>query len=153
MQNVASYKYHPGTSPRVCSCVVGSLLIARWALGRVGEHTSLYWQYSTLQAAAPTVRGISSRARSPPTTFHSVYCALESAQPRPEVWSARWCAIPTYRVQRTCNELVINALVELEQKLCLCCSWAGTSSTLVSWRTLGRCPSFHGGPLGEFGRS
>ena len=49
------------------------------------------------------------------------------------------------------REHAIKVSVELEQN-CVRCSWAGTSNTLVSWQTLGRCPSFHGGPLGEFGK-
>ena len=79
-------------SPAICttraqglgSVVVDSSL-ACLAFGRVGEYTFLYWQYGTLQAAAPTERD-PSRACAPP--LHSIpYTALESAQPRLEVWS------------------------------------------------------------------
>ena len=68
------------------SVVVDSSL-ACLAFGRVGEHTSLYWQYGTLQAAAPTERDLQ---ESECALLHSTPCtALESAQPRPEVWSAQ----------------------------------------------------------------
>ena len=86
------------------SVVVDSLL-ACLAFGSVGEHTFLYWQYSTHQAAAPTERETSSRVCAPP--LHSIPCtALESAQPRPEVWRTRWCAIPAYRVYRVWNKYI-----------------------------------------------
>ena len=142
-QSVTSYIYHPDTGPGVlCWVVLGELIF-----GHRGEHTLVYRQCGTLQVAAPAVRDLQQSERAP---LHSIPCtALETAQPCPEVWSARWCALPAYRVQRTCNKCISRTSVNM----CSCCSWTGTSNTQVSWRTLGRCPSFHGGPLGEFGRS
>ena len=128
------------------SVVVDSSL-ACLAFGRVGEHTSLYWQYGTLQAAAPTERPPVERAR----PHYIPFRVLPWSQPN----LAQRSGVPgDVRYLRTMyGEYEINALVELEQQLCSCCSWAGTSSTLVSWWTLGRCPSFHGGPLRRVGRS
>ena len=54
VQSVTSYKYHPGTGPRVGSLLIVGLL----ALSRIGEHTSLYWQYGAFQAAAPAERDL-----------------------------------------------------------------------------------------------
>ena len=55
MQSVTSYIYTTRVQdPRF---FVDSSL-ASLAFGREGEHTSLYWQYSTLQAAAPTERDL-----------------------------------------------------------------------------------------------
>ena len=124
------------------SVVVDSSL-ACLAFGQVGEHTLLYWQYGTLQAAAPWEGPPVERAR----PHYIPSRVLPWSQPN----LARRSGAPG-DVQYLCTvyrEYEINALVELEQKLCSCCSWAGTSSTLVSWRALGRCPSFHGGPLGD----
>ena len=91
MQSVTSYICHQGAGP-------GVLLV----FGRFGEHTLVYRRYGTLQVAAPVVRDLQQRERAP---LCSILCtALESAQPRPEVWSARWCATPTYCVQRTSNK-------------------------------------------------
>ena len=58
MQSVTSYIYHLGTGPGVGESVVVDSSLACLAFGRVGEHTSLYWQYGTLQAAAPTERDL-----------------------------------------------------------------------------------------------
>ena len=59
----------------------------------------------------PLLRGTSSRASAPPS--HSIPCtALESAQPHPEVWSARWCATLAYHVQRTCNKCISGTRAE-----------------------------------------
>ena len=95
----------------------------------------------------PLLRGTSSSASAP---LYIPFRVLPWSQPN----LAQRSGVPgDVRHSRTVyREPVINVLVEKEQKLCLCCSWTGTSNTLVSWRTLGRCPSFHGGPLGEFGK-
>ena len=55
MQSVTSYIYHPGPGPGVCLFFIDSSL-ACIAFGHVGEHTALYWQFGTLQAAAPAER-------------------------------------------------------------------------------------------------
>ena len=126
--------------------VVGSLLIVCWLVSpRSCTHPCTGSTVHFRQQ--PLLRGTSSRASVP---HYIPFRVLPWSQPN----LARRSGVPgDVRHSRTVyREPVINVLVEQEQKLCSCCSWTGTSNTLVSWRTLGRCPSFHGGPLGEFGK-
>ena len=118
------------------SVVVDSSL-ACLAFGRVGEHTSLYWQYGTLPAAAPTERDL-----------HSVYC-LGVSPTSPEVWSARWCAIPVYRVQKTCNKCI--RWTRTETVFVLFLSWDLKYTGLMT--NLGPVPFVPWGTSWRFGRS
>ena len=56
MQSVTSYIYT--TRAQDLGSVVVDSLLACLAFGRAGEHTSSYWQYGTLPAAAPTERDL-----------------------------------------------------------------------------------------------
>ena len=125
------------------SVVVDSSL-AYLAFGRVGKHTPLVLAIWYTSGSSPYWEGPPVERARP---YYIPFRVLPWSQPN----LARRSGVPgDVRYLRTVYRgYVINAIVELEQKLCSCCSWAGTSSTLVSWRTLGRYPSFHGGPLGE----
>ena len=93
------------------SVVVDSSL-ACLAFGSVGEHTFLYWQYSTPQAAAPTERERPPVERARP---HCIpFCVLPWSQPN----LARRSGAPgDVRYLRTVYiEYEINASVELEQQ-------------------------------------
>ena len=74
-QSVTSYIYCPSTGPGGLFFV--DSLLACLAFRRVGEHTSLYWQYGTHQAAA-LLRAISSRASTP---RYIPFCVLPWSQP------------------------------------------------------------------------
>ena len=126
--------------------MVGSLLTVRWLVSpRLGTHPCTGSTVHFRQQ--PLLRGTSSSASAP---HYIPFRVLPWSQPN---LAQRSGAPGDVRHSRTVyREPVINVLVEQEQKLCSSCSWTGTSNTLVSWRTLGRCPSFHGGPLGEFGK-
>ena len=93
------------------SVVVDSSL-ACLAFGSVGEHTFLYWQYSTHQAAAPTERERSpvERARPRCIPFH----VLPWSQPS----LARRSGVPgdAQYLRTVYIEYEINASVELEQQ-------------------------------------
>ena len=100
MQGVTSYIYHQGTGPGVL-----------WYLVVLVSTPSCTGSTGTLQVAAPVVRDLQQRECAP---LHSIPCtALESAQPRQEVWSARWCVTPTYCVQRTSNKHISRTRVKL----------------------------------------
>ena len=90
--------------------VVGSLSIVRWLVSpRSCTHPCTGSTVHFRQQ--PLLRESSSRVSVPP--LHSIPCTtLESAQPRPEVWSARWCATLAYHVQRTCNKYISGTRVE-----------------------------------------
>ena len=95
------YIYHPGTGPGVCCCwyFVGlfSIQSCGWThllvlAVRYTSGSSPYWEGPPVEWAHPT-------------TFHSMYC-LGVGPTSPEVWSTRWCMIPVYRVQKTCNKCI-----------------------------------------------
>ena len=101
------------------SVVVDSLL-ACLAFGRVGEHTFLYWQCGTAVhfRQQPLLRGTSSRVCAP---HYIPFRVLPWSQPN---LVQRSGAPGDVQYLRTVyREYEINALVELEQKLCSCCSW------------------------------
>ena len=112
-QSVTSYIYHPGTGPGVCcllSVVVDSSL-ACLAFGSVGEHTFLYWQYSTHQAAAPTERETPVESAHPRCIPFRV---LPWSQPNLARRSGAPCDVRYLRTVYIEHE--INASVELEQQ-------------------------------------
>ena len=93
------------------SVVVDSSL-ACLAFGSVGEHTFLYWQYSTHQAAAPTER------ERPPVERVRPHCIPFHVLPWSQPNLARRSGAPgdVQYLRTVYKEYEINASVELEQQ-------------------------------------